>query len=256
MEFQSKVAIITGAAQGVGRAVSLAFAREGAAVVVVDADADAVQAVAEGVTSWGGRALAMPADVANEADAARVAAETVATFGGIDLLITNPPLHIPGSVESTPPDRWNRIISTNLGGVYLMARAVLPELRRHGGGVIINVAALHALRGEAGWAAYTASTGGVVALSREMALDYASEGIRVNCVCPGMIDTPTLRAAARHERRANPDELLHSWAARHPLGRLGTPEEIADLILFLASPRASFITGSVYTADGGLSAGF
>ncbi|EFO78966.1 short-chain dehydrogenase/reductase SDR [Oscillochloris trichoides DG-6] len=256
MEFQSKVAIITGAAQGVGRATALALAREGAAVVVVDADAASVQAVAEGVTSWGGRALALAADVANEADAARVAAETVATFGGIDLLINSATLQIAGSVESTPLDLWNRMISVNLTGVYLMARAVLPELRRHGGGVIINVAALHALRGETGWAAYTASQGGVVALSREMALDYASEGIRVNCVCPGMIDTPMLRAAARHERRANPDELLQTWAARQPLGRLGSPEEIADLILFLASPRASFITGSVYTADGGLSAGF
>ncbi|NTV64747.1 MAG: glucose 1-dehydrogenase [Oscillochloris sp.] len=256
MDFQSKVAIVTGGAQDIGRAVALSLARDGAAVVIVDCDEAGGQSLAAGITSWGGRALALAADVASEADAARVAAETVATFGGIDILINSAGLQTPGTVESTPLDLWNAVIGVNLTGVYLMSRAVLPELRRHGGGVIVNVASLHGLRAESGWAAYAASKGGAIALSREMALDYAPEGIRVNCVCPGLIDTPQLRTAALHERRAHPEELLRAWAARQPLGRLGTPEEVADLVLFLAGPRASFITGSIYTADGGLGAGF
>lgn len=256
MDFQHKVAIITGGGQGIGRAVAVALAREGAAVVVVDEDGPVAQVLADGVAAWGGQALAMSADVANEADVARVAAETVATFGGIDILINSANYQASGSVESTPLDLWNRVIGVNLTGVYLMSRAVLPELRRHGGGTIVNVAALQGLLAEPNWAAYTASKGGVIALSRSMALDYAAEGIRVNCVCPGMIDTPLLRATALHERRIHPEELLRTWAARQPIGRLGTPEEVAELVLFLAGPRSSFMTGSVYTADGGLGAGF
>jgi NAD(P)-dependent dehydrogenase (short-subunit alcohol dehydrogenase family) len=162
----------------------------------------------------------------------------------------------PGSVESTPLEIWNATLAVNLTGVYLVSRFVAPELRRRGGGAIVNVASLHGLLTEPGWAAYAASKGGVIALTRSMALDYAAEGIRVNCVCPGAIDTSLLRAAAALENRQQPDTVLTQWAAEQPMGRLGTPEEVTDLILFLAGPRSSFITGSVYTIDGGLGAGF
>jgi NAD(P)-dependent dehydrogenase (short-subunit alcohol dehydrogenase family) len=256
MDFLHKVAIITGGAQGIGRAAALALAREGAAVVIADRDGPAGRSLAEGIGSWGGRALPIVADVSSEADAARIATETVAAFGGIDVLINNAGIQAPGTVESTPLDVWSAMIAVNLTGVYLVSRFVLPEMRRHGGGTIVNVASLHGLLTEPGWSAYAASKGGVIALSRSMALDYAAEGIRVNCVCPGVIDTSLLRAAAMHERRANPEERLHEWAAQQPLGRLGAPEEVADLILFLAGPRSSFITGGVYTADGGRGAGF
>ncbi len=256
MDFLHKVAITTGGAQGIGRSVALALAREGAAVVIADRDGPAGQSLAEGICSWGGRAMAITADVSSESDAARIATETVSAFGGIDVLINNAGIQVPGTVESTPLDVWNATLSVNLTGVYLVARFVLPEMRRRGGGTIVNVASLHGLLTELGWSAYAASKGGVISLSRSMALDYAAEGIRVNCVCPGMIDTSLLRAAAVHERRANPEQRMHEWAVQQPLGRLGTPEEIADLILFLAGPRSSFITGGVYTADGGRSAGF
>ena len=255
MDFLHKVAIITGGAQGIGRSVTLSLAREGAAVVIADRDGSAGQSLAEGICSWGGQAMAITADVSSESDAARIATETVTAFGGIDVLINNAGIQTPGTVESTPLDVWSDTIAVNLTGVYLVARFVLPEMRRRGGGTIVNVASLHGLLTEPGWSAYAASKGGVISLSRSMALDYAAEGIRVNCVCPGMIDTPLLRAAAMHERRANPEERLHEWAAQQPLGRLGTPEEIADLILFLAGSRSSFITGGVDTADGGRSAG-
>jgi NAD(P)-dependent dehydrogenase (short-subunit alcohol dehydrogenase family) len=256
MDFQNKVAIVTGGAQGIGRATALGLAREGATVVIADRDAPAARTLAEGIVSWGGAALAIAADVADEADAARIAAETVGAFGGIDILVNNAGVQNPGSVESTPLEIWNTTLAVNLTGVYLVSRFVVPELRRRGGGTIVNVASLHGLLTEPGWAAYAASKGGVIALTRSMALDYAAEGIRVNCVCPGAIDTSLLRAAAALENRQQPDTVLTQWAAEQPVGRLGTPEEVADLIMFLAGPRASFITGSVYTIDGGLGAGF
>jgi NAD(P)-dependent dehydrogenase (short-subunit alcohol dehydrogenase family) len=256
MDFQSKVAIVTGGAQGIGRSVALALARDGAAVVIADRDGPAGRALAEGIRSWGGQAMVVVADVSSEADAARIATETVSAYGGIDVLVNNAGVQTPGTVESTPLDVWGATIAVNLTGVYLVSRFVLPEMRRRGGGSIVNVASLHGLLTEPGWSAYAASKGGVIALSRGMALDYASEGIRVNCVCPGAIDTSLLRAAAQHERRANPEERLRDWASQQPIGRLGTPEEVADLILFLAGPRASYLTGAVYTVDGGRGAGF
>jgi NAD(P)-dependent dehydrogenase (short-subunit alcohol dehydrogenase family) len=256
MDFQGKVAIVTGGAQGIGRATTLGLAREGATVLIADRDGPAAQTLAEGIVSWGGAAQALVADVSDEADAARIAAEAVSSFGGIDVLINNAGIQRPGSVESTPLESWNATLAVNLTGVYLVSRFVLPELRRRGGGTIVNVASLHGLVTEPGWAAYAASKGGVIALTRSMALDYAAENVRVNCVCPGAIDTSLLRAAAALERRQQPDAVLHEWAEAQPIGRLGAPEEVANLILFLAGPRSSFITGSVYTVDGGLGAGF
>jgi NAD(P)-dependent dehydrogenase (short-subunit alcohol dehydrogenase family) len=256
MEFQGKTAIVTGGAQGIGRATALRLAREGAAVLIADRDAPAAHALAAGIASWGGNAYAVVADVADEADAARIAAEAVSRYGGVDVLINNAGIQSPGSVESTPLEAWNAILAVNLTGAYLVSRFVLPELRRRGGGAIVNVASLHGLLTEPGWAAYAASKGGVIALTRSMALDYAAEGIRVNCVCPGAVDTSLLRATAALENRQHPETVLKQWAAEQPIGRLGTPEEIAELITFLAGPRASFITGSAYTIDGGLGAGF
>jgi NAD(P)-dependent dehydrogenase (short-subunit alcohol dehydrogenase family) len=256
MDFQSKVAIVTGGAQGIGRATALALARDGAAVLIADRDGPAAHALAEGIQSWGGRALACVADVSDEGDAARIATEAVAAFGGVDVLVNNAGIQQPGTVESTPLAAWNATISVNLTGVYLVSHFVIPEMRRRGGGAIVNVASLHGLLTEPGWSAYAASKGGVIALTRAMALDYAPEAIRVNCVCPGAVDTSLLRAAAALEDVQRTDEVLRGWAQAQPLGRLGTPEEVSGLILFLAGPQASFITGAVYTVDGGLGAGF
>ncbi len=256
MEFSGKVAIVTGGGHGIGRACVLALAREGAAVAVVDQDVEAAQTVVAGITSWGGRALAISADVAQESDAARIATETVAAFDGIDILINNAGIQTHGTVENTTLEQWNRTLAVNLTGVYLVSRFVLPEMRRRGGGAIVNVASLQGLVTEPNVAAYAASKGGVLALTRTMALDYASEGIRVNSVCPGTIDTPMLRETARIMSTGQPDTVLKQWSQKQPLGRLGTAEEVAELILFLASSRASFVTGSAYVVDGGLGARF
>lgn len=256
MDFHNKVAVVTGGAQGIGRATALALARDGAAVVIADRDGPAARLLVDGIRSWGGQALAIVADVSDEGDAARIAAEAVTAFGGIDVLINNAGVQTPGTVETTPLEVWNATIAVNLTGVYLVSHFAIPELRRRGGGAIVNVASLHGLLSAPGWAVYAASKGGVVALSRAMALDYAAEGIRVNCVCPGVIDTAMLRTTAQLESRSKPEERLREWAHQQPVGRLGTAEDVASLILFLAGPQAGFITGGVYTVDGGQSAGF
>lgn len=256
MEFSGKVAIVTGGGNGIGRACALALARDGAAVAVVDCDGHAAHAVVEGIASWGGHALAIVADVSQESDAARIAAETVATFNGIDILINNAGIQTHGTVENTSLELWNQTLAVNLTGVYLVSRFVLPEMRRRGGGSIVNVASLQGLVTEPNVAAYAASKGGVLALTRTMALDYAPEGIRVNSVCPGGVDTPLLHESARRMSVAHPEGILKEWSQMHPLGRLSTPEEVAEVILFLASPRAAFVTGSAYTVDGGLGARF
>jgi NAD(P)-dependent dehydrogenase (short-subunit alcohol dehydrogenase family) len=256
MQFADKIAIITGGAHGIGRATALGLARDGAAVVIADRDAEATRQVVDGIRSWGAQALGIVGDVASEQDAARIAAETVHHLGGIDLLVNSAGVQPAGSIEGTTLDVWNTTIGINLTGTYLVSRFAVPEMRRHGGGAIVNVASIHGLLTQANHAAYAASKGGVVALTRSMALDYADEGIRVNCVCPGAIDTPLLHHAAELQNAAHPETVLHTWARRQPIGRLGTVEEVAELILFLIGPHATFITGAIYAVDGGSSAGF
>ncbi len=253
MEFQDKVVIITGSASGIGRASALAFAREGAQVLIADIDAEATARLVEGIRSWGGTAQGIIGDVTREADAARIANETVSSFGGIDVLINNVGIQTHGTVESTTLEAWNTTLAVNLTSVYLMSHFVVPEMRRRGGGAIVNMASIQGLACEPNVAAYAASKGGVIALTRTMALDYANENIRVNSVCPGWVDTPLLHASAQASGQ-QADTVLQQRSSMKPMGRFGSPEEIAQVVLFLASPRASFVTGAAYTVDGGLSA--
>ncbi len=256
MEFAGKVAVVTGVAQGIGAATARAFAREGARVAVVDRDTAAGRARADELAGEDGRAIFVGADVASTDDARRIAREAVAAFGGVDALVNNAGIQTYGTVEEMAEEEWDRTLAVNLKGVFLVSKWIVPEIRRRGGGAIVNVASVQGLATQPAVAAYAASKGGVLALTRSMALDYAREKIRVNAVCPGSVDTPMLRASADLFGGEDPEGALRDWGALHAMGRIARPEEVAEMILFLAGPRASFCTGGAYLVDGGMLASY
>jgi NAD(P)-dependent dehydrogenase (short-subunit alcohol dehydrogenase family) len=256
MELQNKVAVVTGAGKGIGAACARAFAREGALVALVDVDADAIEALAAELSGQARRALAVTADVGRAADAERIAVASVAAFGGIDVLVNNAGIQTYGTVETMSEQEWDRTLTVNLKSAFLVSKYVVPEIRRRGGGAIINMASVQGLATQPAVSAYAASKGGIIAMTRSMALDYADDNIRINAVCPGSVDTPMLRWAANEFAREDPDGAVREWGKLHALQRVGRPEEIAELVLFLASPRSSFCTGAAYLADGGMLASF
>lgn len=252
-EFDGKVVIVTGGASGIGRATALEFAREGAQVAVADIDTVAGEAVASRVRDLGAGGLLVEADVSRWEAARRVVAETVAAFGGVDILFNNVGIQPTDSyvrIEDTTEEMWDLILGVNLKSCYLMSKYAIPEMRRRGGGAIINTASVQGLQSQQLVPAYAASKGGILSLTRQMALDYASENIRVLAVCPGTVDTKLLRTAA-DAVQGDPDEIIAAWGKTHPLGRMGTGRDIANVVLFLASDRASFMTGEHVSVDGG-----
>jgi NAD(P)-dependent dehydrogenase (short-subunit alcohol dehydrogenase family) len=250
---EGKVAVITGAASGMGRVASLLFAAEGAAVVVADVADAAGEATAREIGDEGGRAVYVHTDVSSAADCEAMANLALERFGGLHVLYNNAGVFPAndGSVTDTDEDTWDLVMRINLKGVYLGCRYGIPAMLESGGGSIVNVASFVALMGAATpQIAYTASKGGVLAMTREIAVEFARRGIRANALCPGPIETPLLADLladpARRERR-----LVHV-----PLGRFGRAEEIADAALFLASDESSFITGSTFVVDGGITAAY
>ena len=254
--FDGKVAIVTGGAHGIGKATAIEFAKEGANVVIADVNQEAGRAVETDLNELGSGGILVVADVAQSGECNRVVSETVNAFGGVDVLFNNVGIQSPDSyknVEDTPEDMWDRIIDVNLKSYYLMSKFAIPEMRKRGGGAIINTASVQGLQSQKLVPAYAASKGGVLSLTRQMALDYAEENIRVLAVCPGTIDTEMVRTVARLEE-GDPAEIVAEWGKDHPIGRVGLGVDIANVVLFLASEKASFMTGEYVNVDGGFMA--
>jgi NAD(P)-dependent dehydrogenase (short-subunit alcohol dehydrogenase family) len=250
---KNRVAIITGAASGIGRAAAALFAREGASVVIVDLNQEAGKSAAHEIVNQGSRAIFDPADVTKSTDCQRVVDHAMREFGRIDVLFNNAGIIRRASVLELSEDDWDRVMAVNVKSVFLLSRLVVPIMAKAGGGCIINMASGWGLAGGSRAAAYCASKGAVVLLTKAMAIDHGSQNIRVNCLCPGDTDTNMLREEA-HQLSENEDRFL-SESARRPLGRLGKPEEIAQAALYLASDAASFVTGTALVVDGGGLAG-
>jgi len=248
-----KVALITGGASGIGRATALLFAREGAAVAVVDSNEHEGPAVVQRIIEEGGRAIFVRGDVTRAADCQLAVLQTVEKLGKLDILFNNAGIIRRASVVETSVEEWDRVMATNVKSVFLLSKYAIPIMAKAGGGVIINTASAWGLVGGPNAASYCASKGAVVLLTKAMALDHGAQNIRVNCICPGDTDTSMLRNEAR--QLGIPEEQFLGESAKRPLQRVGRPEEIAQAALYLASDASSFVTGTALVVDGGGIAG-
>jgi NAD(P)-dependent dehydrogenase (short-subunit alcohol dehydrogenase family) len=247
-----KTALITGGGTGIGRACAALFAREGAKVAVAGRRAEPLAAVAAELSGAGDQAFAVVCDVTQSAEVERAVQSVVARFGRLDVVVNNAGAVLAATAEETSEADWDRLLGVNLKGTFLVSRAVLPELRKAGGGVIINIGSVLGLVGMKQRAAYAAAKGGVTLLTKAMALDHAHEGIRINCICPSLVETELIREL--FSVVPDPEAHRRQRIAQIPLGRLGRPEDVAQLALFLASEESSWLTGAALPLDGGLTA--
>ncbi|MGD8360069.1 MAG: SDR family NAD(P)-dependent oxidoreductase [Gemmatimonadota bacterium] len=253
MKMDGKVALITGGTSGIGKATATLFAKEGAAVALTGRNRERGEEVARGINQGGGNALFIQADVRLADDCRRAVELTLERFGRIDVLFNNAGVFHPKTVPECTEEEWDETIDSSLKGAFLMSKYALPSMIRRGSGSIIHNSSGWGILGGDRAAAYCAAKGGLVVMTKAMAIDHGPDGIRVNCVCPGDVDTPMLADDARKRGMAWED--YHAGAADRPLGRVGNPEEIARAVLFLASDEASFITGESLVVDGGGVAG-
>jgi NAD(P)-dependent dehydrogenase (short-subunit alcohol dehydrogenase family) len=250
MRFDGKTVIVTGGALGIGQAAGRLLAERGAAVAIFDWDAEAGKATCENIKQAGGKAIFEQVTVAEFEAVKNAAQKTREVFGGVHSLIVSAGIQRYGTAVTTSEKQWNEVLDVNLKGAWNAARAVIPFLQAAGGGTIVNVSSVQALASQQNVLAYTVSKHGLVGLTRSAAMDFAQENIRVNCVCPGTVDTPMLKWAASLD--PNPQSVYDACRAMHPLGRIAEPREIAEVVAFLAHESSSFVTGAVWTVDGGL----
>jgi len=258
MRLKDKVALVTGAASGIGRATAALFGREGAKVMCADLDGEGAERIARQIADGGGEAASVQADVSVAADTQRMVRETVERWGRLGILFNNAGEEFGLPVTQVPEEQWDRLIDVNLKGVFLGCKYAIPEMLKTGGGSIVNTASVAGLRGYGWLSTYCASKGGVVIMTKSLAVEWASQSVRVNAVCPGVIRTPMTDKAIEQGGAAlgsSREEALARIAAAHPMGRIGEPEEVARAVLFLASDEASFITGVALPVDGGFDAG-
>lgn len=248
---EGKVSLVTGAGNGIGKGIALRFAEEGAAVGVLDLDAESCERVTEEIEQGGGRSLALAADVSRADEVASAVLALTEALGAPDVLAHNAAVMPTGTLDQTSEEDWEHVFDVNAKGAYLTSREVVPLMRRAGGGSIILMASVTGVNGLPGLAAYSATKGALISLARAMAIDYAREGIRVNSVSPGTIDSPMLHDFV--EAQGDPGKTREAFDEMHPVGRVGTIREVANVFAFLASDQSSFVTGANYIVDGGLS---
>ena len=250
MKLKNKVAIITGTGAGIGKSIAAVFAKEGAKVVAVSRRASNGQPVVDNIVANGGDAIFVPCDVSIEADVKKTVKKTIDSYGRIDVLVNNAGVNFVKPFEKTEPLDWDRVVNTDLRGTYLCSRLAILEMLKTGGGSIINITSVHTIASLPSAGPYDAAKWGMVGLTKALAVEFAARNIRVNALSPGLIDTQMwddIKAAA-----PNLQECLTYWKANIPMGRVGTPEEVAKVAVFLASDDASYITGSNIIADGGM----
>jgi NAD(P)-dependent dehydrogenase (short-subunit alcohol dehydrogenase family) len=245
----ARVAVVSGAASGIGRGIAEVLAERGWQVAAVDKNADGLEQVG------GGPIVPVHADLTRAADCRRVA-EEARRLGPLKGLVNCAGRELHGSVTEMPEEEWDLVIETNLKTIYLLSHHCLPVMAEAGGGAVVNISSIQAMATQTSVAAYAASKGAVISLTRAMALDHAPDGIRVTCICPGTIDTPLVRANAEYFNPDDPEAQLREWGGMHATGRIGTPQEVGRAVAFMLSDDASFITGSSHLVDGGLLASF
>jgi len=247
MDLENKVAIVTGGCSGIGSSIAELFAREGAQVMVGDIRED--RGTLARINAKGGTVAFVQTDVRKSLDVQNLVDKAIASFGTVDIVCNDAGIELVRPLIQTTEEEWNNVLDTNLKGMFLVSKFALPHLIKKKKGSIINIASQLGLVGLERWAAYCASKGGVIMLTKAMAVEYGTYGIRVNCICPGAIETPMMERELALDK--NPEEAKKHFISLHPIGRLGKPEEIAEAALFLASDRSSFITGSALVVDGG-----
>ena len=253
-DLQGKVAVVTGAGSGIGAAIARLFAQRGATIAAADRDITAAGRVAADITTSGKSAMGYPCDVSDPGEVDALFRSLEADHGRIDILVNNAGISHVGSIEQTTPDDMDRLYRVNVFGVYLCARAVVPIMLRQGGGVILNMASIASLVGLPDRFAYAMTKGAVLTMTRSLAVDYVKRGIRCNCICPARVHTPFVDGYLAQHYPGREAEMMKVLSDYQPIGRMGRPEEIAQLALYLCSDEAAFVTGQAYPIDGGVTA--